>query len=236
MRSLLFIGVVILLIWGFMTLNKKEVVPVVTAPTAIELCFYRETKTPRGLYDVSWLKMNLIGDMVTGEFRNLPAEKDSKVGTFEGTVSGVDPIAMARTALVWWDSLAEGMHVTEQLKIIFGEGTAQAGFGEMTDRGDGTYIYKDQTKITYAAPMNDVACSDLDDRIIVEQYIRTNIWTLAPQQPVLGGVWYVTSVHIDPMTKTGTMAYEDGHIAGRATFIYVRDGQTVTITNVQKLK
>lgn len=235
MRKLLFIGIVALLIWGFSTINKKEV-PVVIEPVPIQLCFYREEKTSSGLYDVSLLKMNLVSDTVTGEFRNLPAEKDSKVGTFEGTVSAVDRIAMARTALVWWDSLAEGMHVTEQLKIVFGEGNAQVAFGEMMDRGDGTYIYKDTSKLTYGKSMTDVACADIDDRILVEQYIRSNIKTLAPAQPVLGGTWYVTSVHIDPAVKTGTMTYEDGHIAGRATFDYVRDGDQVTISNITKIK
>ncbi len=127
----------------------------------VQLCFYNKTKTPSGFYDVSWLKMDIIDGQVIGEFRNIPAEKDSKVGSFTGTVGPVDKIAMARTADVWWDSMAEGMQVREQLKIVFGEGTAQVAFGEMTDRGDGVYVYKDGTKITYGQAMSDVACEDL---------------------------------------------------------------------------
>lgn len=236
MRKLLFIGVIILLIWGFSTIYKKDAAVVVVEPTVIPLCFYAETPTGRGLFDVALLKMNLVGDTVTGEFRNIPAEKDSKVGTFEGTVSAVDPIVMARTANVWWDSLAEGMHVTEELKIIFGEGNAQAGFGEMIDRGDGAYIYKDVSKIVYGKTMTDVACSDLDDRLLVEKYIRENIVTLAQTKPVLGGTWYITRVSLDPTPKTGMMFYEDGHIVGSATFSYTRDGDQVTISNIKKIK
>lgn len=84
---------------------------------------------------------------VSGELKFLPAEKDSKVGKFEGTVSAVDKVMMARKVNAIWDTFAEGMNAKEQLKFIFGEGTASIGFGEMVDRGDGVYVYKDPTKI-----------------------------------------------------------------------------------------
>jgi hypothetical protein len=206
--------------------------PIVT-PT-ISLCFYQEFKTSRGLYDSQLLRLNLSGTSVAGEYQNLPAEKDKKVGTFSGTVSAVDKLAMARYADVWWNSMAEGMQVKEQLKITFGEGNAEAGFGEMVDRGDGTYVYKDPAHLTYGKSMTDVACSDLDDRTMVEKYIRANIATLAPSKPVLGGTWYITSVHIDPAKKTGIMAYEDGHIASSATFSYIRTEGNVTLSNIIK--
>lgn len=210
--------------------------PVIVVPEKpISLCFYAETKTSRGLYDVSLLKMNLLKDRVTGEFRYVPAEKDSKTGEFEGTVGVVDQVAMARTADVWWNVMAEGMQSKEQLKIVFGEGTAQALFGEMIPDATGAYVYKDATKATYGVPMSDVACADVDDRLIVEQYIRTNIKTLAVGKAVLGGNWYVTNVHIDPQTKTGTMAYEDGHIQGSARFTYERNEQEVVLSNIVKV-
>jgi hypothetical protein len=44
------------------------------------------------------LWMNLDGERVIGEYQNIPAEKDSKVGIFQGTVGAVDPTSMARTA------------------------------------------------------------------------------------------------------------------------------------------
>lgn len=157
----------------YIAIPKKVAVvvtePVVTTPTpkSIKLCFYKEAKTNRGLYDVSWLSMNLTGDKVTGEFQTLPAEKDKKVGTFEGDVGPVDKVAMARTADVWWNSMAEGMQTKEQLKIVFGEGNAQAAFGEMVDRGDGVYIYKDESKLTYGESMTDVDCNDIPTKLAV---------------------------------------------------------------------
>lgn len=219
---------------GFTHKPTAVVTPVATNPTPVELCFYYESKANRGLYDVSWTRLNITGSDVTGEFRYLPAEKDRKVGMFSGIVGPVDKVAMARTLDVWWNSMAEGMETKEQLKIIFGEGTAQAEFGEMVDQGDGTYVYKDPNALTLGVPMTDVACSDLDDRIIVEQYIRDNIKTLVPESPVLGGSWYVISVHVDPVSKTGTMTYEDGHIQGSATFSYIRNANVVTLSSIQK--
>jgi hypothetical protein len=145
------------------TLNN----PIVDSVKPITLCFYKESKSQNNLSDVSWLRMNLSGDKVDGEFQNLPAEKDKKVGKFEGTVSKVDPNLMGRTALVWWNSMAEGMQTKEQLQIVFGEGDAQIGFGEMVDRGDGVYIYKDLSKLTYGDAMTDVNCDDIPTKLAV---------------------------------------------------------------------
>jgi hypothetical protein len=98
---------------------------------------------------------------VTGEYKNLPAEKDSKVGTFAGTVGPMDPKISARTADVWWNSMAEGMTVTEQLKIVFGEGNAAAQFGEMVDRGGGVYVYKNTKQLNSGFQMSQVDCTTL---------------------------------------------------------------------------
>ena len=239
MKKILLLVIVIGVILGaFYFINKKEaiapVVPPVTDVHKVQLCFYGENKTSRGFYDVAWLKMNIAGDKVTGEFKNLPAEKDSKVGTFEGTVGAVDKVAMARTADVWWDSMAEGMQVKEQLRIVFGEGTAQAGFGEMVNDDDGVYVYKDATKLTYGMSMTDVACGDIDERVAVEKYVRENIKTIATDKPVLGGSWSVTFVHVDPTSKTGEVSYEDGHIIGKIkTFSYIVKDGGVSIYNAK---
>jgi hypothetical protein len=72
------------------------------------------------------------------------------------------------------------------------------------------------------------------DQELVEAHVRERIATLAPEVPVLGGNWYVTSVTVDEDHKTGTMAYEDGHIAGNATFTYRIHADTVLIENIVK--
>ncbi len=231
-------GVVVIIVAAvaiYFVMQKKPVAnpdPVVTNPEPIMMCYQYSKKQPSGFSDRAFLKMTLTGaggSQVTGEYKNLPAEKDSKSGTFTGTVGPMDPKISARTADVWWNSMAEGMMVTEQLKIVFGEGSAAAQFGEMVDRGDGTYVYKDATKLTNGFQMSQTDCELLDDQVIVENYLRKNIATIAPQKAVLGGTWYVTSVDINTTTKTGTVKYEDGHIQKASAFSYMRTADKVNI-------
>jgi hypothetical protein len=239
MKKTLLIGgllIVIAIVVVAVVLGKKEdpvvVIPEPTPTQPIVMCYHYEQKQPSGFSDRAILKMNITGTggtQVTGEYKNLPAEKDSKVGTFTGTVGPMDPAISARTADVWWNSMAEGMTVTEQLKIVFGEGSATAQFGEMVDRGDGTYIYKDVTKLTNGFQMSQVDCEILDERLAVDEYIRKNIKIIAPKKAVLGGTWYVTSVDSNTTAKTGTAAYEDGHVQETSTFSYTRTGDDVVI-------
>jgi len=200
----------------------------------ISLCYYRGDKTTGGFYDVAWLKLNILGDKVTGEFNDLPAEKDSKVGPFTGTILPVDPMIIERKATVWWDSRAEGMEVTEELAIEFGDKSATVGFGEMVDSqlGDGIYLYKDKTNLYYIDAMNQMDCKTLDEKLFTEKYIKDNIKTIATNKPVLGGTWYVVSIIANPLVDTGEVTYEDGHIQSKANFTYTyqENPQSITIT------
>lgn len=238
---ILIVGIAILI---FSAIDKNtpeepvisQEIPEQNIPKGIELCFYKETPTANPEYfDTAWLRMNLVGGSVTGEFRNLPAQTDSNFGLFEGTVTPVIPEMMARIADVWWNSESEGMKTKRELRIIFGEGTARVGFGDLQDRGDGVYVYTDKENIQTWQELTDVDCADLDDREIVAKYIRENIISLVPEEPVLGGTFYVLGIRLDPRIKTGMMEYEDGHIMGSASFDYTRNGENVTITNIEKL-
>lgn len=226
----LFIAIIVGIVFLISKNKEKDVavIPVISKEPIL-MCYQYSKETPSGFADRAWLKMNILGDKVTGEYQNIPAEKDSKVGEFSGTVGSMDPKISGRIADVWWDSEGEGMSVTEQLKIEFGEGGAVALFGEMVDRGDGVYLYKDATKLTSGFQMSQTDCEVLDDKIIVEKYIRENIETIAPIKPVLGGSWYVTLVNINPSMKTGTMTYEDGHIQRKTEFSYTITDGKVTV-------
>lgn len=195
------------------------------------LCYYKSDKTNNDLYDTAWLKLSITGDEITGEFQHIPAEKDSKIGKFEGIMNSLDQQKMARTANVWWDSFAEGMNVKEELIIEWGEGSATVGFGEMIDRGDGVYVYKNKMDLSYLKPMSQMDCIYLDEKLSVEKYVRENIKTIATDKAVLGGTWYVVSTLVNPSTKTGEVTYEDGHIQkSRAVFTYTYETQTKEIT------
>jgi hypothetical protein len=209
--------------------------PTTSAPLPVELCFAKFGEpNERGFYDADTLRMTLAGEKVTGELDLLPAEKDSKTGTFDGTVGPVDPTMMARKAQVWWRTTAEGMNTTEELRIIFGEGTASIGMGEMTDRGDGVYVYKDPENISYTLELSDVSCKDLTERESVEKYLKANISVLSPVKAVLGGAWHVVSYTADISNNSGTVMYEDGHIQEKKDFSYTtNDAGEVTELHMQ---
>jgi hypothetical protein len=154
------------------------------------------------------------------------------VGNFEGTVSKVDPMMMARTIKAFWDTEGEGMKAKQELSIIFGEGTANVGFGEMVDRGDGVYVYKDMKKVDYSMSLNDYSCADLNEREAVEKYVYENITTLSKDKAVLGGTWYVTAVDLDLVKNTGTVKYEDGHIQMKKNISYEvgTNGEIINLT------
>lgn len=216
--------------------NKDELVKEKNEP--IQMCYYRATPTDRGFFDVAWIKLNILDDKITGEFEHLPAESDSKVGTFEGVVGPLEQSIMGRRALVWWDSFAEGMNVKEELAIEFGDGSATVGFGEMIDRGDGVYIYKDKKNLYYIEQMGQMDCESLDEKLFAEKFVRENISTIATDKAILGGIWYVINVTVIPATHTGEVIYEDGHIQSIANFTYTykKDPQDIVITKFEVKK
>lgn len=244
----IFIIILILVIVGAIILSatsKKEAVVTESNTSESELekdlikqgsfCYYRSDKAESGFYDIAWIKLNIAGNIATGEFRHLPAESDSKVGTFKGEAETIDQTPMNTRANVWWDSQAEGMEVKEELEIIFNEESATVGFGEMTDRGDGVYVYKDKTNLFYPKPMNKIDCDIMNEKLSVEKYLRDNIEKIAPNKAVLGGTWYVVSATINPAAKTGEIEYEDGHIQSKAslTYKYAKESDAVTITKIE---
>ncbi len=209
---------------------KDENTNQVIVKEPVSLCYFYSNKTDSGLYDKASIRLDINGENVTGEFNNYPAEKDSKIGTFSGTVGPLDPKIMGRTAKLWWNSLAEGMQVKEELNIEFGDGSASALYGEMVDRGDGVYIYKDKTELSFGPSLGQISCEDLDKINAVEKYVKDNIKTIATNKPVLGGSWYVTSIFVNYTLNEGTITYEDGHIQSKATFEYKFDSNTKNVT------
>jgi len=222
-RNIITLVIFILLIGGVFLANffsKK-------ANETRDLCYSYYHKTDRGFYDKVWLEMKITSDQVTGQFDNYLAEKDSKIGAFSGVVGPLDQKAMSRRADVFWDTYAEGMHVSEELLLDFGDGSAVVLFGEAYDRGDGVYIYKDKTKLIPSGPtLSQVDCVTMHERRTVESYVEKNIKIIATNNPILGGSWYVIAVSANTTNHTGEVRYEDGHIERTATFSYTFDPKT----------
>ncbi len=165
------LGVLILIaaiVW-FIKMPAKDVVPTPVTETpgdtnvvedpnidATQLCFIWNTEAG----DKAQLSMDIRGENVIGEFLWLPDEKDSKTGIFKGTVGPVDQMSMSRTVNGFWATSAEGVTNTEEIIIKFGEGNAAVGFGEMKDRGDGTWVYANPDKLSFEPNMSDTDCGD----------------------------------------------------------------------------
>ena len=68
-------------------------------------------------------------------------------------------------------------------------------------------------------------------RADIQSYVRENIAQLSPEPAVLGGTFYVTA--IEAADGTGTVWYEDGHIALVADFTYIIDKYGITISSFE---
>ncbi len=239
MKKIIIILVLVVGIFGVFYFWKKEKASVMSTVgqnnQPFDLCFAKfGTPNAKGFADAYTLKMTIAGSKVSGDLKFLPVEKDSKVGTFDGTVSGSDQAAMSRSVDVMWATVAEGMNTTEQLKIIFNNSSAKVGLGEMIDRGDGTYVYKDPNSIGYSLELASTDCLYLLIHNNVESYLRKNIGILSPVKAALGGSWYVISVATDLEKASGIVVYEDGHIQEKKNFTYtVNEKQEVASLKIK---
>lgn len=232
--TILALLVVIGLVFSLSRESTPEVViPTLPAPEApIAICYYRSEQTSSGLYDRAWIRLNFKGSNVTGEFNNYPAEKDSKVGRFEGqsmSESGTTSIKAI------WNSFTEGLQAKEELIIVVSpEDGAMVTFGEMVKGANGVYVYKD-TSAVVQKPIAEIDCAQLDEILAVEAYIKSSdIAVLTKEKPVLGGKFYTTAIVVDPTTDIAQIAYEDGHIAGKGTVSYSYESKKVRVNSFIK--
>jgi len=222
--GLIFLAAVSLVWWNLnslQTLASKVGINIKENAKEEALCFANFGEiNKQGFYDKYTLKMFVDKGNAKGELKFIPAEKDSKLGSFVGNVSNVDKNAVARKVDAVWDTFAEGMNTKEEVKILFGEGVAYVGFGEMVDDGHGVYVYKDPENIKYSLQLSDIPCGDVDERELVENYLRLNIVGLSPVKSNRGGVWQVLSVFVDMVNNEGGVVYQDGRVQEKRIFTY----------------
>lgn len=157
--------------WAYKKIQTANGILYSEQPKSLPLCFYKELKGPSGLSDRTWLRLQVEDMKATGELRIYPAEKDSKVGGFDGLVE-IDEKNMSGSVKAWWDVMAEGTRVTEELIFKFDTQKAEIAFGEMKDRGDGFYVYKDKENIFYSMSLDKKDCEDLNQILRKEGYIK----------------------------------------------------------------
>jgi hypothetical protein len=141
--------------------KKQQVAaPVADVPQAQEssLCYTLNKKTNSSSNDVAFLKLTSSdgGVTVTGELATYPAEKDAMKGTLSGTVKSDNGIAVFDGTYV---NSAEGMDNVDQRLIRLDDTQAQVGYGETVKSEDGTYVYKDPSKVDYSFSIPAVDCA-----------------------------------------------------------------------------
>jgi hypothetical protein len=214
--------ILIIIIGIFLDIKQKtnpktaEILPENTENKIEKYCFYKHTQNQNGFFDNALLLFEKNSNQINGEFRNLPGETDSMVGNFEGqtTQSFSDNETIVSTV---WNSYAEGMYDKRELNFSYTEENAFVDFA-------GNTILKK------------IDCNDLEEKLEIEEYIRKNIENIATNEEVLGGTWYVTTVSVNPKTKTGEVSYEDGHIASNANFMYEynKENNIINIINFKE--
>jgi len=129
----------------------KESAPLNESASEKEFCYYRSSASVPDYFDVAWLKIKENDNLVSGEFRNLPTETDSKIGLFEGKIVGFDEENKIKKTEVIWDTFAEGMFAKEELIIDYNDYYVITYFGELYNRGDDVYVFKDKNSVTVVA-------------------------------------------------------------------------------------
>jgi|GEM_PF-1978767 len=84
--------------------------------------------------------------------------------------------------------------------------------------------------IRQAEPEPVIVIAPLNEKAIVEGYVRANIKDVATDKAVLGGTWYVVSIDVDEVANQGQVVYEDGHIQSTGVFDYKFDSVTGAVT------
>jgi len=216
---------------------------------AEEFCYFSEMASPdsefsdkyslRFNYGTTYTEKEGVYNIpdIKGELKLLPSEKDALVGKFSGNVVLDNKMTWNDLGEFIWNTEGESMTARQELKILFTAGvhkgdSAKIGFGEMTLREDGVYVYKDPENIDYSLAIPKISCEEFNEREAVEKYLWEKIVTLSPIAPALGGNWYVVSAELDLEKNSGTVTYEDGHIQEKRDFTYVlgTDGAVESLT------
>lgn len=113
MRITLSVIAAVLLCIGCKNPKNEEISSENVEVTTEELCFRNEYSFPDSAENIDVLKLDLQikGDSVTGNYNWLPALKDQRNGTLEGTIQN-------KTINATYRYLQEGMEDTAQITIV----------------------------------------------------------------------------------------------------------------------
>lgn len=137
--------------------NKISTAKVIDA----DLCYTFMQNKEDGVFDEYKLRLSIKDSVAIGTLEFLPSEKDKKTGSIEGKVTKPSSDVEAYRADLIWNALSEGILVKEELKIIFGDGTASIGLGDMVLDEKGIYKYKSIPEIVYGLVLYQTPCEEI---------------------------------------------------------------------------
>ena len=116
-----------------------------TAPQPADItekqCFLQVTENKADLKhvirDSIVFEMERKGDSIWGIFHWKPQEKDKKIASYKGTISGT-------TGTVVANSQGEGMNYNEEVIFTLTDSAVAIKYGEMAEGKDGIWHYKDK--------------------------------------------------------------------------------------------
>lgn len=123
-------------------------------------CFLQVTKgelrimgqdTLPGPVDSLFIRMDILGELVTGVYNWAPQEKDHRTGSFQGTIA--DDVV---TALYTYT--AEGETAKEEVLFKLEDDRLRIGFGELHKTED-VWVITDRSQATYGDPIPEVDCN-----------------------------------------------------------------------------
>lgn len=129
-------------------------------PVNVSHCYLQVTKAPPvvvdadtfpGTPDSLYVRLDILGELVNGVYNWLPGEKDSKTGSFTGTLENGTV-----TALYTYDS--EGMTAKEEVLFKVESAGLRIGTGELVE-SEGVWLFKDKSKASYGDPVPEVPCT-----------------------------------------------------------------------------
>ncbi len=134
----------------------------ISISTPASLCFVLNKKTTSGSSDVAYLKLTTSdgGQNISGELGTYLAEKDGMKGTLTGSASA-DASGNAIFDGQYVNS-GEGMNNSNEQLIKLDGTQAQLGYGDFIRTKNGSYQYKDKTKVVYSLAIPSVDCAQYD--------------------------------------------------------------------------
>ena len=103
-----------------------------------------------GPVDSLYIRLDIFGELANGVYNWLPGEKDSKTGSFMGTLeNGIV------TALYKYD--AEGMYAKEEVLFTVESGGLRIGTGELVE-SEGVWLFKDKSRAEFGELIPEVPC------------------------------------------------------------------------------